>query len=154
MFEAGVGNIIRQPCATVDDVRHMLSAYASNGMESLAIDRVVVRGPFEVLRNGMRLVDLPGYGDMNIYRSRAAEDYMRTCSHVWIVIKATRSGSMASVRRMIEDRLADRMLGRCAVIVSRTDELYGPPGGRRGTPSTIVDEEGKTRKKSGPERGG
>ncbi|KAH7920344.1 hypothetical protein BV22DRAFT_1198964 [Leucogyrophana mollusca] len=49
------------------------------------VDIVRIYGPFEVLRSGMILVDLPGYGDRNAVRAKRADDYLEEADNLILV---------------------------------------------------------------------
>ncbi|KAL2813782.1 hypothetical protein BDW59DRAFT_178151 [Aspergillus cavernicola] len=62
--------------------------------------RVYLRSP--VLRTGLILADLPGFGDLNYARVRATEWYLRhSCDEVLIVSTITRCTTDESIRRII-----------------------------------------------------
>lgn len=54
------------------------------------VKRVRLWGPFEPLRNGIRLVDLPGLNDPNEAREQVTKDHIKTCRFVWIVFNIKR----------------------------------------------------------------
>jgi energy-coupling factor transporter ATP-binding protein EcfA2 len=54
------------------------------------VKRVRLWGPFKPLRNGVRLVDLPGLNDPNEAREQVTKEHIKTCRFVWIVFNIKR----------------------------------------------------------------
>lgn len=55
------------------------------------VKRVVIHGPFEVLRDGAKLIDLPGLNDPNEAREEVTKTHLKGCRFVWIVFGMKRS---------------------------------------------------------------
>jgi ribosomal protein S18 len=54
------------------------------------VKTVRIRGPFDSLICGAKLVDLPGINDPNEAREQVTKDYLKTCRFVWIVFSTKR----------------------------------------------------------------
>lgn len=55
------------------------------------VKRVNIQGPFEVLKDGAKLVDLPGLNDPNAAREEVTKQYLKSCRFVWIVFNMKRA---------------------------------------------------------------
>lgn len=54
------------------------------------VTKVSVSGPFNILKDGVKIVDLPGINDPNQAREKVTHDYLKTCTFVWIVFNIKR----------------------------------------------------------------
>jgi len=54
------------------------------------VTKVSVSGPFEILKDGVKIVDLPGINDPNQAREAVTHNYLKTCNFVWIVFNIKR----------------------------------------------------------------
>jgi predicted GTPase len=54
------------------------------------VTKVIVSGPFDILKDGVRIVDLPGINDPNQAREAVTHNYLKTCDFVWIVFNIKR----------------------------------------------------------------
>ncbi len=75
----------------LEDFRKQISVYLDSRHRYWPIVRSVrIRGPFDSLRNGVTLVDLPGINDPNEAREEVTRKYLKTCRFVWIVFNIKR----------------------------------------------------------------
>lgn len=111
-----------------DAAHDLLSEYTYATPRSLLIRKVLVRGPFGILHGGMRLVDLPGDGDINTYWSDIGKEYIRDCSHIWVVMEANRLNALRENKTLIQRIVLDGMLDRCCFIITKGDQVK--PGKR------------------------
>lgn len=76
---------------TTQDLKTTLRVYLSSEHRFWPIvKKVSIRGPFEALRGGGKLVDLPGLNDSNEAREQVTHDYLKTSRFVWIVFNIKR----------------------------------------------------------------
>jgi energy-coupling factor transporter ATP-binding protein EcfA2 len=62
------------------------------------VKSVAVSGPFESLRDGARIVDLPGINDPNEAREQVTKHHIKTCRFVWIVFNIKRALTKDTLR--------------------------------------------------------
>ena len=55
------------------------------------VQTVSVQGPFENLKDGAKLIDLPGVNDPNEAREAVTKQHLKTCRFVWIVFNIKRA---------------------------------------------------------------
>ena len=87
-----------------DEVREfkaLLKEYVtSKGRYWPLIQTVEIEGPFDSLRNGIQLVDLPGVNDPNPAREEVTRQYLRLAPHIWLIFH-TRRGLTKDVREFM-----------------------------------------------------
>ena len=66
------------------------------------ISRVKIRGRFEILSNGVVLVDLPGLNDPNPAREKVTREYLNTARFLWLVCN-----SQTGIDRVMDNLLRD-----------------------------------------------
>ncbi|RUS29027.1 hypothetical protein BC938DRAFT_481152 [Jimgerdemannia flammicorona] len=126
-----LGQTVRLRKSKPDDLRNELKKYITSTRKDKAtaiwplIKKLEIRGPFEILR-GVRLVDLPGFGDWNAARDRIAQEYLRMCDSVWAVAESTRASDSATFKKTLNDSLRrdflmDGKLSDMAIICTKTD---------------------------------
>jgi len=54
------------------------------------VTKVAVSGPFDILKDGVKIVDLPGINDPNQAREAVTHNYLKTCNFVWIIFNIKR----------------------------------------------------------------
>lgn len=92
------------------------------------IDEVAVEGPYEVLANGLELVDLPGLNDPNEARIEVTRKYIGSTPALWIVFNMVR-GLGADVRRLLAENhvLENAVLGGTyeglALVGTKADDI-------------------------------
>ena len=74
------------------------------------VKEIHVQGPFEVLRNGVVLVDVPGSGDINEGRNQIAKDVLDITDHIWIVSDIRRALSEKNTANILGESLRDRVI--------------------------------------------
>lgn len=104
-----------------EEVRKLLSSSRSDeqgGQMWPLVQQVEILGPFDVLKCGARLVDLPGLNDPNAARDAVTRRYLEESSFVWVVYNMKRS-----VRKDMVDALKERDLFRRLVMEGRAGGL-------------------------------
>jgi hypothetical protein len=91
------------------------------------IRKVVLRGPWPVLRSGACLVDLPGVKDSNAARANVAATYLRNCSCIWIVAPIKRAVDDGTAKELLGEQFKRRLLmdgqyGNVSFICTQTDD--------------------------------
>jgi Dynamin family len=54
------------------------------------VKSVAIRGPFESLKDGAKIIDLPGLNDPNESREAVTKQHLKTCRFVWLVFNIKR----------------------------------------------------------------
>jgi len=92
------------------------------------LKRVQIRGPFEILKGGLQLVDLPGLNDPNPAREQITRAYLKQAGFIWLAFNLTR-GLTRDVMELLKDRgfltqvIMDGTLSALAFIGTRADEF-------------------------------
>jgi GTPase SAR1 family protein len=82
------------------------------------VKSVVIRGPFESLRDGAKIIDLPGINDTNKAREELTKNHLKNCNYIWIVFNMNRTLTKSLcdlmksddfLRRIIMDGRADSL---------------------------------------------
>ena len=82
------------------------------------VKSVSIRGPFEPLRDGAKIIDLPGLNDPNEAREEVTKKHLKTCRFVWLVFNIKRALTRDTISLMqSEDFL------RQVVMDGRADSL-------------------------------
>jgi len=83
-----------------------------------------------ILKDGLVLVDMPGVHDSNPGRARLAENYMKTCSGLFIVSPITRAVDDKSAKSLLGDRFRRQLKldggylrNMVTFICSKTDDI-------------------------------
>jgi phage gp37-like protein len=88
-----------------DDVRsmvtHLRSVVRAESPIWPLVKQVKIVGPFELLRGGIELVDLPGTNDLNDARVDVTREFIRNAPFVWLVFSMKR-GITADGRELLE----------------------------------------------------
>ena len=113
-------------------LREQLRDYvASDGRFWPLVKRTVVRGPFDALRYGATVVDLPGLNDPNPAREAVTTHVLQKTNFVWLVYNMRRA-----LTREITDVLRERDLFRRLVLDGRYGGLTAV-----GTAADAIDPE-------------
>jgi hypothetical protein len=91
---------------------------SSKGQWWPVIARVIVDGPFERLKCGARLVDVPGLNDPNSAREQVTTHYLQSSQFVWVVFNMKRA-----LTKELTEALSERDLFRTLVIEGREGAL-------------------------------
>lgn len=91
------------------------------------VRRVLIKGPFPLLRSGIRLVDVPGLNDPDPIRNRVAQDALQKSQLVWLVLSAKRAMTGAIMQYLTDSRLLTRLemegrLGSLIVVATHADQ--------------------------------
>jgi hypothetical protein len=106
-------------CDDLDDFRKQIRLYLESKHRFWPIVKSVgVRGPFESLRDGAKIIDLPGVNDINEAREAVTRSHLKTCRFVWLVFNSKRGLTKDTFGLMISDDFA-----RQIVMDGRTDAL-------------------------------
>lgn len=91
--------------ATFADVKamvaHLRSVVRAESPIWPLVKQVNISGPFDLLRGGIELVDLPGTNDLNDARVDVTRDFIRNSPYVWLVFSMKR-GITADGRGLLE----------------------------------------------------
>jgi hypothetical protein len=92
------------------------------------ISRVRIYGNFEVLSNGVVLVDLPGLNDPNPAREHVTKNYLKDARHLWLVCNCQTGIDRVFTQVLRDDGLLFRLflegrLDAFAVIGTRVDDM-------------------------------
>lgn len=88
----------------LDDFRKGISKYLDSKHRFWPIVKSVkIQGPFEALRDGVTLVDLPGVNDPNEAREEVTRKHLKTCRFVWIVFNIKRALTRDTMNLMQSD---------------------------------------------------
>ena len=82
------------------------------------VKSVTIRGPFDPLRDGTKIIDLPGINDPNDAREAVTRTHLKTCKFVWLVFNIKRALTKATINLMQSDDFL-----RQVVMDGRTDSL-------------------------------
>lgn len=92
------------------------------------LKRVQIRGPFEILKGGLQLVDLPGLNDPNPVREAITRAYLKQAEFIWLTFHLNR-GLTRDVMELLKDRgfltqiIMDGTLSALAFVGTRADEF-------------------------------
>ncbi|KAJ7480387.1 hypothetical protein B0H11DRAFT_2024898 [Mycena galericulata] len=98
------------------------------------VESVHISGPFPVLSTGITLVDLPGHGDVDNARNKAANQYMRDASAVFLVTSIGRAIDDRDTHQYLQNHLSqivvDGRIGEksIALVLTGTDVPFDEKG--------------------------
>ena len=105
--------------AELDDFRKLVAKFLDSKHRFWPIVKsVTVRGPFPSLRDGAKIIDLPGINDPNEAREAVTRAHLKTCRFVWLVFNIKRALTKATINLMQSDDFL-----RQVVMDGRTDSL-------------------------------
>lgn len=88
---AGEGSRIFLEAATAKDLKQKLRGYLSSEERYWPLIKTVeVTGPFDALRHGAVLIDLPGVNDPNQAREEVTRSFLRDAPFIWIAFNTKR----------------------------------------------------------------
>ena len=92
------------------------------------VNLVRIQGEFVLLRDGVRLVDLPGLNDPDPTRDRIAKAHLEKSKLIWLVLNAKRAATNTIVSYLMESKLFTKLqlsgrLASVAVIVTHADQF-------------------------------
>jgi hypothetical protein len=117
---------------SIDEFRKRVAQFLDSSHRYWPIVKsVTVRGPFEPLRDGAKIIDLPGLNDPNEAREEVTKRHLKTCRYVWIVFNIKRALTKDTMNLMQSDDFV-----RQIVMDGRSDALTFV-----GTASDDVDTE-------------
>jgi hypothetical protein len=117
--------------ANAKELRSTLKQYLTGeGSYWPVVKSVEVSGPFEALRNGVVIIDLPGVNDPNPAREEVTRKYLRDAPYVWVVFNMNRG-----MTKDIHDLLIEQKMLRQFLYEGKVDALT-----LVGTAADAVDE--------------
>lgn len=106
-------------CEDLGEFRKEVARYLDSKYRFWPIVKSVsVKGPFAPLRDGAKIIDLPGLNDPNDAREEVTKMHLKTCRFVWIVFSMKR----ALTRDLVEFMQSDDFL-RQVIMDGRADSL-------------------------------
>jgi energy-coupling factor transporter ATP-binding protein EcfA2/F0F1-type ATP synthase membrane subunit b/b' len=104
---------------SVEDFRKDVAQYLDSKHRFWPIVKsVAIRGPFAPLRDGAKIIDLPGLNDPNEAREEATKLHLKTCRFVWLVFNIKRALTKDAINLMQSDDFL-----RQVVMDGRADSL-------------------------------
>jgi hypothetical protein len=85
-----------------EELREVLTKFSASGLWPL-IDHLTIYLDAPLLRNGVVLVDLPGYHDSNYARERVARETQQKCSDVFVVAHITRVVDSPILQQVVKE---------------------------------------------------
>ena len=83
---------IKFSCPDHKDFRSQIGKYLDSQHRYWPIvESVSIRGPFDALGDGAKIMDLPGLNDPNEAREAVTKSHLKTCTYVWIVFQIRRA---------------------------------------------------------------
>ncbi|RUS35631.1 hypothetical protein BC938DRAFT_475187, partial [Jimgerdemannia flammicorona] len=94
---------------------------------TLLIKEVHIRGPFEILRSGAILVDLPGVGTTDAITSAVTCNYLKSAKAFWVVHDILRAADNQNARNQLKESFRrrvfmDNQLRSVAFVCTKTDQ--------------------------------
>ncbi len=76
----------------LDEFRKLVAKYLDSKHRFWPIVKsVTIRGPFASLRDGAKIIDLPGINDPNDAREAVTRTHLKTCKFVWLIFNIKRA---------------------------------------------------------------
>ncbi|RUO96544.1 hypothetical protein BC936DRAFT_141860, partial [Jimgerdemannia flammicorona] len=91
---------------------------------TLLIKEVHIRGPFEILRSGAILVDLPGVGTTDAITSAVTCNYLKSAKAFWVVHDILRAADNQNARNQLKESFRRRVR---IFIIEPCNALLCPP---------------------------
>lgn len=116
-------------CSDIDQFAEQIAKFLDSQHRYWPIvETVSIRGRFEALRDGVKLIDLPGLNDPNEAREAVTKQHLKTCRFVWLLfnIKRAVTRECFEVLRSTEFRRQIVMDGRAdslTLVATATDDL-------------------------------
>ena len=105
--------------ANLDEFRKLVAKFLDSKHRFWPIVKsVTIRGPFAPLRDGAKIIDLPGINDPNEAREAVTRTHLKTCRFVWLIFNIKRALTKATINLMQSDDFL-----RQVVMDGRTDSL-------------------------------
>lgn len=89
---------------TEEKLQSLLGKFRENGLWPL-VERLTIFLDASLLRNGIILVDLPGYHDANFARVRIARETQAKCDDLFVVANIVRASDNPILRAIIEENM-------------------------------------------------
>lgn len=115
--------------ASAADLRTQLVDYVdSSGISAQIVKHVAIRGPFEALRNGATVIDLPGLNDPDAHRTAVTQVHVARADLVWIVFPIDVGVARSLIRAIqtmlpLHELLLEGRSSRLAFVVTKCDHV-------------------------------
>lgn len=92
------------------------------------VKKVMIRGPFPLLRTGVKLVDLPGLRDANAARSQVTEEFKKRTNFFMIASKIHRAMDDKTATSLLDDGMTrqlsmDGKVGNIIFVATQSDAI-------------------------------
>ena len=114
---------------TAADLRSQLVDYVdSSGTSAQIVKHVEIRGPFDALRSGATIVDLPGLNDPDAHRTAVTQFHVARADLVWIVFPLDVGVARSLIRAIqtmlpLHELLLEGRSSRLAFVVTKCDHV-------------------------------
>ncbi len=114
---------------TAADLRTQLVDYVdSSGSSAQIVKHVAIRGPFDALRSGATVIDLPGLNDPDAHRTAVTQVHVARADLVWIVFPIDVGVARSLIRAIqtmlpLHELLLEGRSSRLAFVVTKCDHV-------------------------------
>lgn len=114
---------------TAAELRSQLVDYVdSSGTSAQIVKHVEIRGPFDALRSGATIVDLPGLNDPDAHRTAVTQFHVARADLVWIVFPLDVGVARSLIRAIqtmlpLHELLLEGRSSRLAFVVTKCDHV-------------------------------
>ena len=115
--------------ASAADLRTQLVDYIdSSGTSAQIVKHVAIRGPFDALRSGATVIDLPGLNDPDAHRTAVTQVHVARADLVWIVFPIDVGVARSLIRAIqtmlpLHELLLEGRSSRLAFVVTKCDHV-------------------------------
>ena len=115
--------------ASAAELRSRLVDYVdSSGSSAQIVKHVAIKGPFEALRTGATVIDLPGLNDPDAHRTAVTQYHVARADLVWIVFPIDVGVARSLIRAIqtmlpLHELLLEGRASRLAFIVTKCDHV-------------------------------
>ncbi|HUP75099.1 MAG TPA: dynamin family protein [Acidimicrobiales bacterium] len=115
--------------ASAADLRTQLVDYVdSSGSSAQIVKHVAIRGPFDALRTGATVIDLPGLNDPDAHRTAVTQLHVARADLVWIVFPIDVGVARSLIRAIqtmlpLHELLLEGRSSRLAFVVTKCDHV-------------------------------
>lgn len=123
LLETHTGQIMRT-FSNAKSARSFIRQFQESSQFALVATRVVFEGPFAPLRNNVRILDLPGVQDVDVYRGQVAYSALKSgCSHIWMLGAAASFTALESNFVNLHTLAEQGLLPHTTIIATKSDQL-------------------------------
>ena len=111
------------------DLRTQLVDYVdSSGSSAQIVKHVAIRGPFDALRTGATVIDLPGLNDPDAHRTAVTQVHVARADLVWVVFPIDVGVARSLIRAIqtmlpLHELLLEGRSARLAFVVTKCDQV-------------------------------